>query len=217
MAWEENQPPVFRTFAFVDAARIATPVAVASPSAVDIPFSIGFISWFSQGLGQGPARCLRIASGPLCFWDSFAVPFLRVGFGSPVVLDYRSRFRAGSFCRLSRSFLAEGLHTVYDVNIHACNYKVNTHQIIIHRNKYQQSNYHELTQQISRAMSFGMAKARQKLFSMRTDTDEGEAFLEALDLLREAELPKLDRTAMVKKLVFSAARKAEAEQERKRR
>jgi hypothetical protein len=51
---------------------------------------------------------------------------------------------------------------------------------------------------------------------MRTDTDEGEAFLEALDLLREAELPRLDRTAMVKKLVFSAAKKAEGEGRKRR-
>ncbi|WP_414461793.1 hypothetical protein [Hyphomicrobium sp. DY-1] len=62
-----------------------------------------------------------------------------------------------------------------------------------------------------------MAKTRQKLFSMRTDTEEGEAFLEALDLLRGAELPKVDRTAMVKKLVFAAARKIESEQGRKRK
>lgn len=49
-----------------------------------------------------------------------------------------------------------------------------------------------------------MIKDRQKLFSMRTDTDEGEAFLDALDRLRLAEKPILDRTAMVKKLVFDA-------------
>lgn len=39
---------------------------------------------------------------------------------------------------------------------------------------------------------------------MRTDTDEGIEFLEALDRLRTAEKPRLDRTAMLKKLVFEA-------------
>lgn len=53
-----------------------------------------------------------------------------------------------------------------------------------------------------------MTKDRQKLFSMRTDTDEGVEFLKALDRLRMAELPQIDRTAMVKKLVFEADRKA---------
>lgn len=52
-----------------------------------------------------------------------------------------------------------------------------------------------------------MTKDRQKLFSMRTDTDEGEEFLEALDRLREQERPQLSRTDMVKKLVFDADRK----------
>lgn len=52
-----------------------------------------------------------------------------------------------------------------------------------------------------------MGKDRQKLFSMRTDTDEGEEFLEALDRLREQERPQLSRTDMVKKLVFEADRK----------
>jgi len=46
--------------------------------------------------------------------------------------------------------------------------------------------------------------SRQKLFSIRTDSDEGEEFLAALDELRCAERPQLDRTAMVKKLVFEA-------------
>ena len=50
---------------------------------------------------------------------------------------------------------------------------------------------------------------------MRTDTEEGAAFLEALDLVREAELPKVDRTTMVKKLVFAAARKLEGQKGRK--
>jgi len=56
------------------------------------------------------------------------------------------------------------------------------------------------------ALRYGlrMSKARQKLFSMRTDTDEGEEFLEALDRLREAERPQLSRTDMVKKLVFES-------------
>lgn len=53
-----------------------------------------------------------------------------------------------------------------------------------------------------------MEKDRQKLFSMRTDTDEGEEFLEALDRLREQERPQLSRTDMVKKLVFEADKKA---------
>lgn len=43
---------------------------------------------------------------------------------------------------------------------------------------------------------------------MRTDTDEGEEFLEALDRLREQERPQLSRTDMVKKLVFEADKKA---------
>lgn len=54
------------------------------------------------------------------------------------------------------------------------------------------------------------AETRQKLFSMRTDTDEGERFLAALDELREAEAPMLDRTAMVKKLVFEAQKRQRA-------
>lgn len=44
----------------------------------------------------------------------------------------------------------------------------------------------------------------QKLFSMRTDTDEGAEFLAALDRLRLDHRPALDRTAMVKLLVFEA-------------
>jgi len=52
-----------------------------------------------------------------------------------------------------------------------------------------------------------MIKERQKLFSMRTDTDEGEEFLAALDELREAERPQLSRTDMVKKLVFEARKR----------
>ncbi len=48
----------------------------------------------------------------------------------------------------------------------------------------------------------------QKLFSMRTDSAEGREFLAALDELREAERPQLDRTSMVKKLVFDAHKKA---------
>lgn len=47
-----------------------------------------------------------------------------------------------------------------------------------------------------------MRKDRQKLFSMRTDNDEGVEFLEALDRLREAERPMPTRTDMVKALVF---------------
>lgn len=52
-----------------------------------------------------------------------------------------------------------------------------------------------------------MAQSSQKLFSMRTDSDEGREFLAALDELREAERPRLDRTAMVKKLVFEAQKR----------
>jgi hypothetical protein len=55
-----------------------------------------------------------------------------------------------------------------------------------------------------------MTKDRQKLFSMRTDTDEGVEFLAALDRLRLAEMPQLDKTAMVKKLVFEADKKLAA-------
>lgn len=57
---------------------------------------------------------------------------------------------------------------------------------------------------------------RQKLFSMRTDTDEGADFLAALDRLREAEQPRLDRTTMVKKLVFEADRRLGDAKGRKR-
>lgn len=56
-------------------------------------------------------------------------------------------------------------------------------------------------------MVFGMSKDRQKLFSMRTDTDEGVEFLAALDELRESERPQLSRTDMVKKLVFEAQKR----------
>ena len=49
---------------------------------------------------------------------------------------------------------------------------------------------------------------RQKIFQMRTDNEEGVEFLEALDRLRLAEKPRLDRTAMVKKLVFEADKRA---------
>jgi hypothetical protein len=52
-----------------------------------------------------------------------------------------------------------------------------------------------------------MTKAQQKLFSIRTATEEGARFLAALDRLRLVEEPQLDRTAMVKKLVFEADRK----------
>lgn len=48
----------------------------------------------------------------------------------------------------------------------------------------------------------------QKLFSMRTDNQQGAEFLEALDRLRQAHRPHLDRTAMVMKLVFDADAKA---------
>jgi hypothetical protein len=48
---------------------------------------------------------------------------------------------------------------------------------------------------------------RQKIFQMRTDTDEGAEFLDALDRLRDAEKPKLDRSAMLKKLVFEAQKR----------
>ena len=44
----------------------------------------------------------------------------------------------------------------------------------------------------------------QKLFSMRTDNNEGAEFLEILDRLRWAQRPVMDRTTMVKKLVFEA-------------
>jgi hypothetical protein len=56
----------------------------------------------------------------------------------------------------------------------------------------------------------------QKLFSMRTDTPEGVAFLDALDALRQAERPQLSRTAMVKRLVFDAARKSPRARERQK-
>lgn len=54
-----------------------------------------------------------------------------------------------------------------------------------------------------------MTTRSQQLFSMRTDSDEGREFLSALDELRLAERPQLDRTAMVKKLVFDAIKRAE--------
>jgi hypothetical protein len=57
--------------------------------------------------------------------------------------------------------------------------------------------------------------SRQKLFSIRTDNDEGEEFLAALDELRLAERPQIDRTAMVKRLVFDA-HKAKAARKGKR-
>ena len=53
----------------------------------------------------------------------------------------------------------------------------------------------------------------QKLFSMRTDTPEGVEFLAALDRLRLAQRPAVDRTAMVKQLVFEA----DSKQQRKDR
>jgi hypothetical protein len=49
---------------------------------------------------------------------------------------------------------------------------------------------------------------RQKLFSIRTNNEEGEQFLAALDELRLAERPQLDRTAMIKRLVFEAQKRA---------
>ena len=42
---------------------------------------------------------------------------------------------------------------------------------------------------------------------MRTESAEGRDFLSALDALRAAERPRLDRTAMIKKLVFDAEKK----------
>lgn len=50
----------------------------------------------------------------------------------------------------------------------------------------------------------------QKLFSIRTDNDQGCDFLLALDRLREAERPKMTRTAMVMHLVFEADAKLKA-------
>lgn len=49
----------------------------------------------------------------------------------------------------------------------------------------------------------------QKLFSIRTDNDQGCDFLLALDRLREAERPKMTRTAMVMHLVFAADKAAD--------
>lgn len=49
----------------------------------------------------------------------------------------------------------------------------------------------------------------QKLFSMRTDNEQGAEFLAALDRLRFDHKPTLDRTAMVMKLVFEADAKLE--------
>ena len=51
-----------------------------------------------------------------------------------------------------------------------------------------------------------MSDDAQQLFSMRTASDEGREFLAALDKLRLAERPQLSRTAMVKRLVFDAAK-----------
>ena len=55
---------------------------------------------------------------------------------------------------------------------------------------------------------YGQDMKTQKLFSMRVEGAEGEEFLAALDDLREAERPQLDRTAMIKKLVFDAQKRA---------
>ena len=52
-----------------------------------------------------------------------------------------------------------------------------------------------------------MEKTQQKLFSLRTDTPEGQEFLEALDLLRELEKPTPTRSDMVRRLVFREAGK----------
>jgi hypothetical protein len=49
---------------------------------------------------------------------------------------------------------------------------------------------------------------------MRTDYEEGDEFLAALDRLRMAERPQVDRTAMVKKLVFEADRARERREKR---
>ena len=57
-----------------------------------------------------------------------------------------------------------------------------------------------------------MENRTQKLFSMRTDSDEGRDFLAAVDELRKAEMPRLDRTAMVKKLAFEARRKMKSKE-----
>ena len=54
-----------------------------------------------------------------------------------------------------------------------------------------------------------MIRDPQKLFSMRTDSDEGRRFLEALDRLRLAEVPQKTRTDMMKKLVFEAEKRTE--------
>ena len=54
----------------------------------------------------------------------------------------------------------------------------------------------------------------QKLFSMRTDNEQGAEFLAALDRLRLAQRPVLDRTAMVMKLVFEADTKATKKERR---
>lgn len=57
----------------------------------------------------------------------------------------------------------------------------------------------------------------QKLFSMRTDNPQGQEFLEALDRLRETEKPRLDRTAMVMRLVFEADAKLTKAERKARR
>lgn len=69
------------------------------------------------------------------------------------------------------------------------------------------SNYPVLTPRHAYAIVPAMAKQRQKLFSIRTDNDEGEEFLAALDRIRSAERPQMNRTDMVKKLVFEADKK----------
>lgn len=56
----------------------------------------------------------------------------------------------------------------------------------------------------------GMENQTQKLFSMRTDSDEGREFLAALDQLRATERPAMDRTTMIKKLVFDAQKRVQA-------
>lgn len=52
---------------------------------------------------------------------------------------------------------------------------------------------------------------------MRTDSDQGAAFLAALDRVRLSQRPTLDRTAMVMRLTFDAESKLDAKAEKKRR
>lgn len=57
----------------------------------------------------------------------------------------------------------------------------------------------------------------QKLFSIRTTSDRGQAFLEALHELIEAQTEPISQTEMVMKLVFDERAKVRARQTKGRK